>query len=187
MYPGQWTSILFEYQPVEAIRKIAEVGWPGIELSTEHINMIADANEPFAAADEVRETVEAVGIRMPQVHLTISLNIADLDASACEAALQVAERDVELCARMGIENGVIHPGGAQPGTLAAFAEEKRVRVDSFKRLAEYAAERQRLLYVGITRARRELIITWNTGRRGDQQPAVPFIALQTFWEQRAAL
>ena len=49
---------------------------------------------------------------------------------------------------------------------------------------EYAAERLRLLYVGITRARKELILTWNTGRRGDQQPAVPFIALQTFWEER---
>jgi DNA helicase-2/ATP-dependent DNA helicase PcrA len=47
---------------------------------------------------------------------------------------------------------------------------------------EYAAERLRLLYVGITRAKKELIITWNTGRRGDQQPAIPFIALQTFWE-----
>jgi DNA helicase-2/ATP-dependent DNA helicase PcrA len=47
---------------------------------------------------------------------------------------------------------------------------------------EYAAERLRLLYVGITRAKKELVITWNTGRRGDQQPAVPFIALQTFWE-----
>ncbi len=47
---------------------------------------------------------------------------------------------------------------------------------------EYAAERLRLLYVGITRAKKELVITWNTGRRGDQQPAIPFIALQTFWE-----
>jgi DNA helicase-2/ATP-dependent DNA helicase PcrA len=47
---------------------------------------------------------------------------------------------------------------------------------------DYAAERLRLFYVGITRAKKELIITWNTGRRGDQQPAVPFIALQTFWE-----
>jgi len=47
---------------------------------------------------------------------------------------------------------------------------------------EYAAERLRLLYVGITRAKKELIITWNTGRRGDQQPAIPLIALQTFWE-----
>ena len=48
---------------------------------------------------------------------------------------------------------------------------------------EYAAERLRLLYVAITRARRELVITWNTGRRGESQPAVPFVALRTFWEQ----
>jgi DNA helicase-2/ATP-dependent DNA helicase PcrA len=50
---------------------------------------------------------------------------------------------------------------------------------------DYAAERLRLLYVGITRARKELIVTWNTGRRGEQHEAVPFIALQTFWEGRA--
>lgn len=42
---------------------------------------------------------------------------------------------------------------------------------------EYAAERLRLLYVGITRARRELIITWNTGREGDLRPARPLHAL----------
>jgi DNA helicase-2/ATP-dependent DNA helicase PcrA len=48
----------------------------------------------------------------------------------------------------------------------------------------YAAERVRLLYVGITRAKRDLIITWNTGRRGDCQPAASLIALQTFWEER---
>ena len=49
---------------------------------------------------------------------------------------------------------------------------------------DYAAERLRLLYVGITRARRELIITWNTGRHptAEVQPAVPFIALRTWWE-----
>jgi DNA helicase-2/ATP-dependent DNA helicase PcrA len=49
---------------------------------------------------------------------------------------------------------------------------------------DYAAERLRLLYVGITRARKELVITWNSGRRGDSQPAVPFIALQTWWAER---
>ena len=47
---------------------------------------------------------------------------------------------------------------------------------------EYASERLRLLYVGITRARKALIVTWNTGRYGNSQPAVPFIALQTWWE-----
>ncbi len=51
---------------------------------------------------------------------------------------------------------------------------------------KYAGERLRLLYVGITRARRELIVTWNTGRNGDQQPATPFLALQSWWEEDRA-
>ena len=47
---------------------------------------------------------------------------------------------------------------------------------------DYVRERLRLLYVGITRARRELVITWNTGRKGDLQPAVPLVALHAFWQ-----
>jgi DNA helicase-2/ATP-dependent DNA helicase PcrA len=49
---------------------------------------------------------------------------------------------------------------------------------------DYAAERLRLLYVGITRAKQALVMTWNTGRRGEAQPAAPFIALQTWWEEQ---
>ena len=48
---------------------------------------------------------------------------------------------------------------------------------------DIAAERQRLLYVGITRARRELILTYNTGRnpeRDPNQPALAFSALMQF-------
>ncbi len=52
---------------------------------------------------------------------------------------------------------------------------------------EYAAERLRLLYVGITRARRDLIITWNMGRYWDQGrrngPAIALIALTDFWRE----
>jgi DNA helicase-2/ATP-dependent DNA helicase PcrA len=50
---------------------------------------------------------------------------------------------------------------------------------------DYVRERLRLLYVGITRARKELVITWNTGRRGDSQPAIPFVALQAYWDERS--
>jgi len=45
---------------------------------------------------------------------------------------------------------------------------------------DYAAERLRLLYVGITRAKRELIVTTNTGRKGNVPPAVAFEALRGF-------
>jgi DNA helicase-2/ATP-dependent DNA helicase PcrA len=42
---------------------------------------------------------------------------------------------------------------------------------------DYVRERLRLLYVGITRAKSELILTWNTGRQGDAEPSLPFQAL----------
>ena len=45
-------------------------------------------------------------------------------------------------------------------------------------------ERLRLLFVAITRARKSLIITWNSGRNGDQQPALPFLELQNYWEKQ---
>jgi len=49
---------------------------------------------------------------------------------------------------------------------------------------EYSAERVRLLYVGITRARQELVITWNSGKRGQCVPAVPLQALFQFWKEK---
>ena len=51
---------------------------------------------------------------------------------------------------------------------------------------DYVAERLRLLYVGLTRARRELIVTWNTGRNSERhpaRPALPFVELHSFWEK----
>lgn len=42
---------------------------------------------------------------------------------------------------------------------------------------EYAAERLRLLYVGITRAREELTITWNKGLKNDLRYAKPLATL----------
>jgi DNA helicase-2/ATP-dependent DNA helicase PcrA len=55
---------------------------------------------------------------------------------------------------------------------------------SHKARLDYVRERLRLLYVGITRAKKELIITWNSGRHGELRPAMPLVALQTFWEER---
>ena len=48
---------------------------------------------------------------------------------------------------------------------------------------DYARERLRLLYVAITRAKKELIITWNNGRRGESLPAIPLLELYSFQEK----
>ncbi len=49
--------------------------------------------------------------------------------------------------------------------------------------ADYARERLRLLYVGITRAKRDLIMTWNTGRKGESTPNLAFQELAGWWEE----
>jgi DNA helicase-2/ATP-dependent DNA helicase PcrA len=66
------------------------------------------------------------------------------------------------------------------GTLDDFA----AGAASTQARLELAAERLRLFYVGITRARRELIVTYNTGRRQDKPlaPAAAFTALRQ-WSQ----
>lgn len=46
---------------------------------------------------------------------------------------------------------------------------------------EYSSERLRLLFVGITRARESLVITWNTGRK-DQKMALSLAALHGIWK-----
>jgi len=57
-------------------------------------------------------------------------------------------------------------------------------IETLEARTDYAAERLRLLYVGITRAKKELVITWNSGRSQAQRPpnqqATPFIALSTW-------
>jgi ATP-dependent exoDNAse (exonuclease V) beta subunit len=48
---------------------------------------------------------------------------------------------------------------------------------------EYIRERLRLLYVAITRAREELVITWNKGRRGNALPALALVGLLDYWDE----
>ncbi len=49
---------------------------------------------------------------------------------------------------------------------------------------DYARERLRLFYVGITRAKKELIITWNDGRHGESLPALPLAELFSYLETK---
>lgn len=51
---------------------------------------------------------------------------------------------------------------------------------------DYIRERLRLLYVGITRARKELIITWNSGQRNNCSPALALKALADYWAKNSS-
>ncbi|MFP4248393.1 MAG: sugar phosphate isomerase/epimerase family protein [Armatimonadota bacterium] len=135
-----WTAILVELDPAEAVRRLSEQGWEGLELSTEHIVMIEEAGRPEEMADEVRTVLENTDCIMPQVHLMISANVASADERERRKHMATVRRHVELCSRMGIRTGVIHPGGDQPAAFADELAERERRVESFRKLADHAAQ-----------------------------------------------
>jgi len=47
---------------------------------------------------------------------------------------------------------------------------------------DYTRERLRLLYVGLTRPKKDLIVTWNSGRQGDATPSLALSELIGWWE-----
>ena len=62
-------------------------------------------------------------------------------------------------------------------------QEKYVEGEATKQARiEYCSERLRLLYVGITRAKSELIVTWNTGFKGGMRAAKPLVFLANSME-----
>ncbi|NLO07217.1 MAG: sugar phosphate isomerase/epimerase [candidate division WS1 bacterium] len=141
MLLSMWTSILVELKPVDAIRALADLGWPALEFSTEHLVNVEQADDPEAAANEVREVVEELGLFMSQAHLLLGGNVAAADDEVRERDLATFERHIDLCARMGVEVGVIHPGGDRPATLEEERAERARRIEGFSRLAGFAAER----------------------------------------------
>ena len=66
--------------------------------------------------------------------------------------------------------------------LRAGAPYRRLEA-TYRARIDYIRERLRLLFVGITRARRDLIVTWNTGQRGDVRAAAAFSALAEWWKE----
>ncbi len=72
-------------------------------------------------------------------------------------------------------------------SLTSLMTDTDKQVDGFspteKARLELAAERLRVLFVGITRAKNELVMTWNTGKNDKCQPALAFLALESMHQQ----
>jgi DNA helicase-2/ATP-dependent DNA helicase PcrA len=138
------------------------------------------AYEPRPGEVTVATMHRAKGLEWDRVYLT-SVNDYDFP-SAQPGDTYMAEpwfiRDrLNLQAEALEQLRILHEG--VPSEYVEGAATQQARLD-------YAAERLRLFYVGITRARKELIITWNTGS-DDQRPkgqALPFAALVHWWEKR---
>jgi len=132
-----WTSIFYELSPEDALRRIRGIGWPAVELSTEHLVAIREDPDALARARAVRKLANALDLHMPQAHITIHVDVANAEEDRRRRDQAVVRRDVELLAEMGIPVGVLHCGGGgeHPGGAR---EAYQIRMAAMAELADHA-------------------------------------------------
>ena len=149
-------------------------------LSQDDVSVAID--EFMTSVGKIYEGLKPLGVAIADIGSTVGINgLKSITSilSAFGAALDaIPEPAIKLFAGFIVTMGAVRA----PLMLLKY-------VNSFQNLYQggaataaarvaLAGERLRLLYVGITRARRELIITWNTGRgKEPARPALAFAAL----------
>jgi D-psicose/D-tagatose/L-ribulose 3-epimerase len=140
LIPGIWTAMYVEDSLPTALRKLHASGWTWFECSTEHLEMIDQDPRPRERVAEAKETLEELGLSMPQAHALLSANVAHPDLSRRQADMEVLRRHLELSAALGVKTVVIHPGSMEITTPEDMRRVRDANVESFAPLADLAGE-----------------------------------------------
>lgn len=132
MQPSMWTAMAHEEDLPGALRYLYGHGWRWFELSDEHLRWIHEND----GVDAALAVLEELDVKMPQAHALLSADVL-ADPSMVERLML----DLDVCAKVGVKNVVIHPGTG-PGyvTTEERAEQMQVNVQAFARLGNHAGE-----------------------------------------------
>ena len=128
--------------------------------------------EPKPGQVTVATMHAAKGLEWDRVYLTAVNNFGFPSGSANDkyrSERWYVRNSLNLVAETSAQIRQLHMGSLDEYQDSKATEQARI---------DLAAERLRLFYVGITRARRELIITYNTGRNAERDPNQPALAFQ---------
>ncbi len=136
--------------------------------------------------DDYRGTVivttihKAKGLEWDRVHLT---SVSNYDFPAGQSYDEYVSEKWFIRNRLNLQAEAVAQTKAllSGDKIGLFVEEGWATQEA---RISYCSERLRLLFVGITRARKELIITWNTGksRRQEARMAQALVAIHSLWE-----
>jgi sugar phosphate isomerase/epimerase len=164
LIPSISTGFYVAMTPAQMLRKVAEIGWPAVEICSEHAE--AMRTDP-SALEEFKRAAAQLPVAVEQLHAWINSDIAAVDDSRRNDSLQAVSDDLRLCAELGIPVAVIHAGGygAAPDDCALTASQQRaaierLRVESFTRLAGLCTE------LGVRLALENTVDAWPGGASG---------------------
>ena len=161
MVPAIWTAMYIEKPICEALKALHACGWDWFELSTEHLHQIESDRDQQVRIVEVLDTLDELGIRMPQAHAHLRADLAHPDESRRQADTDRVCREMTCCAALAVKTVVVHPGAGNGYTTSEEQRElHRLNVECFAMLADYAAER------GLRIALENMMDRKSAGRRG---------------------
>jgi sugar phosphate isomerase/epimerase len=137
----------------QTLKTLHAHGWTAFEMSTEHFEEIANAQNATAIIDKTLTCLEQLELTMPQGHAFIHARVADFDANRREHDIAVLEKHLDIAGHLRIKVVVIHPGGNHQYTTRADCQRiKALNVEAFRRLGDYAAKHD--ILIGLENLRR---------------------------------
>jgi sugar phosphate isomerase/epimerase len=142
MRPAIWTGLYGEQPLHEALRTLCDHGWDAFEASTEHLVQIETADRPEVQIERTRRCLEELDLYMPQAHALLEADVAASDEDRRREDMQRLSVHIDIAARLGVRDVVIHPGGREGATTRAERDHLVARnVEAFRRLGDRAGER----------------------------------------------
>jgi sugar phosphate isomerase/epimerase len=138
--PAIWTAMYAELPLHEALTTLADQGWSGFELSTEHFCELEAAPDAEREIDLALEVCQQRGLSMPQGHALLQANVAHPDLARRATDMERLKRHLHLAEKLNVRIVVVHPGMVESSTTR---EERRLSLtrnaEAFRELAEVAA------------------------------------------------
>ncbi len=139
--PAIWTALYAELPLPAALATLAGHGWRAFEVSTEHFCELEASGQQAALVDQVRQTCQTHGLRLPQGHALLPANVAHPDPARRADDCRRLRAHLRLASELGVRTVVVHPGMLpRTTTRAERREEIRLNVEAWRELGELAGE-----------------------------------------------
>ena len=140
MIPAIWTDFVSDEPLPDKLHFFHASGWNCLELSTEDIEELSAQSDPQRRIDETTSALEQLGATMPQAHAYLHADIAHPDEERRKTDLRTLRQHLDLCAKLSVENVVVHPGGRGYTTDEEFRRVRALNIEAFTLLGNQAGE-----------------------------------------------
>ncbi len=139
MKPSIWTSMYIEKPLPQALEQLNACGWKNFEVSDEHLAQLDAGGGKLV--EETLAIADRLSLTLPQSHAYLVANLAHPDQEIRSRDILILKKHLELSAKLGVKNVVVHPGrGKGYRNTPEFREIERLNLDGFRELADAAGE-----------------------------------------------